>query len=82
MSARRFDRTREDVGNIILLEHLNLTVPDPTLAHLFYVSALGFTRDPYMDFGTLGIATSGSTQARPSFICPRRRLRFFAARSR
>jgi predicted enzyme related to lactoylglutathione lyase len=50
-----FDRTVEDTGNVILLEHLNLTVPDPELAHLFYVSGLGLTRDPYMDFGTLGI---------------------------
>jgi catechol 2,3-dioxygenase-like lactoylglutathione lyase family enzyme len=66
MSDRRFDRAREDVGNIILLEHLNLTVPDPQTAHLFYVSALGFTRDPYMDFGTLGISNfwvnAGETQ--------------------
>jgi hypothetical protein len=46
-----FDRTSQDVGNILLLEHLNLTVPDLSLAALFYVSGLGFTRDPYMDFG-------------------------------
>ena len=66
MKERRFDRAAEDMGNVILLEHLNLTVPDPALAHLFYVSALGFTRDPYMDFGTLGISNfwvnAGETQ--------------------
>jgi hypothetical protein len=47
-----FDRTTQDVGNVLLLEHLNLTVPDQALAALFYVSGLGLTRDPYIDFGT------------------------------
>ncbi|MEM7220413.1 MAG: hypothetical protein AAF515_18785 [Pseudomonadota bacterium] len=51
VNDRDFDRRTRDVGNIIALEHVNLTVPDQQLAHLFYVTALGFTRDPYMDFG-------------------------------
>ena len=49
--ARKFDRGAEDVGNILALEHLNLTVPDQAIAAMFYVSGLGFTRDPYVDFG-------------------------------
>ncbi len=49
--ARKYDRGVEDVGNILALEHLNLTVPDQATAALFYVSGLGFTRDPYVDFG-------------------------------
>jgi catechol-2,3-dioxygenase len=47
-----FDRAAEDVGNVLSLEHVNLTVPDQGVAALFYVSGLGFTRDPYIDFGT------------------------------
>lgn len=47
-----FDRAAEDVGNVLSLEHVNLTVPDQGLAALFYVTGLGFTRDPYIDFGT------------------------------
>lgn len=47
-----YDRSTEDVGNIVMLEHVNLTVPDQALAALFYVTGLGFTRDPYIDFGT------------------------------
>jgi hypothetical protein len=43
-----FDRTAEDVSNIVKLEHVNVTVPDQRLATLFYVAALGFTRDPYL----------------------------------
>jgi catechol-2,3-dioxygenase len=46
-----FDRATQDVGNIIALEHVNTRVADPSLAHLFYVSGMGFTRDPYIDFG-------------------------------
>jgi catechol-2,3-dioxygenase len=49
---KSFDRAAEDVGNVLNLEHVNLTVPDQGLAALFYVTGLGFTRDPYIDFGT------------------------------
>ena len=49
---RSFDRTSQDVGNILALEHVNVTVPDQEVAALFYVTGLGFTRDPYIDFGT------------------------------
>lgn len=48
----QFDRERDDVGNVIALEHVNLTVPDLEIAALFYVTGLGGTRDPYIDFGT------------------------------
>ena len=40
-----------DVGNVVSLEHVNVTVPDQTVATLFYVTGLGFTRDPYMMTG-------------------------------
>ena len=53
--AREFNRAEENVGNILNMEHVNLTVPDQQLAALFYVSGLGFTRDPYIDFGTFNM---------------------------
>ena len=46
-----FDRTAQDVGNVVHLEHVNLCVPDQLLATQFYVSALGLTRDPYLMTG-------------------------------
>ncbi|HEY0336568.1 MAG TPA: hypothetical protein VGC70_04445, partial [Burkholderiales bacterium] len=46
-----FDRTREDLGNSVGLEHLNLTIPDQQIAILFYITGLGFTRDPYLVTG-------------------------------
>lgn len=45
------DYANEDVGNVILLEHVNLQVPNQLLATLFYVVGLGLTRDPYFNFG-------------------------------
>ena len=50
MSAA-FDRSTRDVGNIVALEHVNTKVADQSQAHLFYVTGMGFTRDPYIDFG-------------------------------
>jgi hypothetical protein len=41
----------EDVGNIISLEHINVQIPDQSVATLFYVMGLGFTRDPYLNVG-------------------------------
>ena len=45
---QQFDRAKEDLGNSIHLEHVNVTVPDQRLATLFYVAGLGLTRDPYL----------------------------------
>lgn len=53
--ARQFDRRRENVGNILSMEHVNVTVPDQALATFFYVNGLGFTRDPYIDFGPFNV---------------------------
>ena len=54
-SKTNFDRSKEDVGNVQLLEHVNVTVPDQGLAAMFYVTGLGITRDPYIDFGTFNM---------------------------
>ena len=49
--AAAYDRTVEDLGNVVALEHVNVTVPDQRLATLFYVTALGLTRDPFLMTG-------------------------------
>ena len=46
--AKKFDRAAEDLGNIVALEHVNVTIPDQRLSTLFYVTGLGLTRDPYL----------------------------------
>ena len=44
----QLDRAAESVGNIALLEHVNVTQNDQRLAMVFWLQGLGFTRDPYM----------------------------------
>lgn len=49
--AITYDRARQDLGNIVLLEHVNVCIPDQRLATIFYLSGLGLTRDPYLMAG-------------------------------
>ncbi|MFO1029159.1 MAG: hypothetical protein U1E70_28635 [Acetobacteraceae bacterium] len=46
-----FDRTQEDLGNIVELGHVNVRVPDQSKAVAFYIMGLGLTRDPYLMAG-------------------------------
>jgi hypothetical protein len=48
---KTYDRSTQDVGNILGMEHVNVTIPDQDKAMMFYVTGLGFTRDPYMMVG-------------------------------
>ncbi|MGE0624575.1 MAG: hypothetical protein AB7I04_20590 [Pseudomonadales bacterium] len=75
--VQRFDRSAEDVGNIVMLEHVNLTVPDQGLAALFYVTGLGFTRDPYIDFGTFNMWVNLGEQ---QFHLPKSQAQVFRGR--
>ena len=43
--------SNEDIGNIVLLEHVNVQVPDQAVAMMFYIIGMGFTRDPYLNIG-------------------------------
>jgi hypothetical protein len=48
---KMYDRTTQDVGNLLGMEHVNVTIPNQEMAMMFYISGLGFTRDPYMMVG-------------------------------
>ena len=50
-AAPQFDRTVEDLGNIVELGHVNVTVPDQATATAYYIMGLGLTRDPYLMAG-------------------------------
>lgn len=47
-----YNRTEEDLGNIVALEHINVQIPDQVVSTVFYVTGLGLTRDPYLMTGT------------------------------
>jgi len=49
--APQFDRATEDLGNIVELGHVNVTVPDQSKAVAYYLMGLGLTRDPYLMAG-------------------------------
>jgi len=52
MAEDKYDRTIQDVGNIVALEHVNVTIPDQVTATNFWITGMGFTRDPYLMVGT------------------------------
>lgn len=62
-----YDRTVEDIGNAVILEHVNTRVPDQRLATLFYVMGLGLTRDPYL---VTGVANMWINVGRSQFHLP------------
>ena len=72
--SKHFNRAEEDFGNVLNMEHINLTVPDQQLAALFYVTGLGFTRDPYIDFGTFNMWINVGEQ---QFHLPKREAQLF-----
>ncbi len=47
----QYDRAAQDVGNVVALEHVNVTIPDQRPATAFYLAGMGFTRDPYLMVG-------------------------------
>jgi len=48
---KKFDRSAEDMGNMVELGHVNVLVPDQQVATIFYMSGLGLTRDAYLMTG-------------------------------
>ena len=51
METNGYDRKADDLGNVVALEHVNITISDQAKAVVFYVLGLGLTRDPYMNVG-------------------------------
>ena len=48
MAQTAYDRSAEDLGNIVNIGHVNVRIPDQRLSTLFHVTGLGLTRDPYL----------------------------------
>jgi hypothetical protein len=67
MTSPAYDRSTQDVGNMISLDHLNLTIPDQQMATLFYIVGLGLTRDPYL---TVGLENMWVNLGRQQFHLP------------
>lgn len=51
MAEQQYDRTTQDLGNIVEIGHVNVNITDQHLATHFYVTGLGLTRDPFLNTG-------------------------------
>ena len=51
MAEMDFDRSTQDLGNIVNLGHVNVRITDQHLATHYYISGLGLTRDPFLNTG-------------------------------
>jgi hypothetical protein len=50
-AEKQYDRSTEDLGNIVNLGHINVCITDQHLATHYYVTGLGLTRDPFLNTG-------------------------------
>jgi hypothetical protein len=51
MAEKQYDRSAQDLGNIVNLGHVNVCITDQHLATHYYVTGLGLTRDPFLNTG-------------------------------
>ena len=64
MADKQFDRSTQDLGNIVNLGHVNVCISDQRLATCYYITGLGLTRDPFLNTGAgnmwvnVGVANS------------------------
>jgi hypothetical protein len=49
MTGQQYDRSSQDLGNIVNLGHVNVCITDQHLATYYYISGLGLTRDPFLN---------------------------------
>src|SRR5256885_6087529 len=51
MTDKQYDRSSQDLGNIVNLGHVNVCISHQHLATHYYISGLGLTRDPFLNTG-------------------------------
>ena len=49
----QYDRAAQDVGNIVGIGHVNVCIDDQHKATHFYITGLGYTRDPFLNTGAV-----------------------------
>ena len=45
MAEKQYDRSTQDLGNIVNLGHVNVCISDQHLATYYYITGLGLTRE-------------------------------------
>src|SRR6188768_2149152 len=51
MEQKKYDRAAQDIGNIVGIGHVNVCITDQHAATNYYVTGLGYTRDPFLNTG-------------------------------
>ena len=51
MPQQQYDRAAQDIGNVVGIGHVNVCIDDQHKATNFYITGLGYTRDPFLNTG-------------------------------
>jgi hypothetical protein len=51
MPQQQYDRAAQDIGNAVGIGHVNVCIDDQHKATQFYITGLGYTRDPFLNTG-------------------------------
>src|ERR1700683_3847735 len=51
MPQQQYDRAAQDIGNSVGIGHVNVCIDDQHKATQFYITGLGYTRDPFLNTG-------------------------------
>ena len=51
MQEKHYDRAAQDIGNSVGIGHVNVCIDDQHKATHFYITGLGYTRDPFLNTG-------------------------------
>ena len=49
MTDKKYDRAAQDIGNIVGIGHVNVCITDQHWGTDYYVTGLGYTRDPFLN---------------------------------
>ena len=52
MPQQQYDRAAQDIGNVVGIGHVNVCITDQHHGTDFYVTGLGYTRDPFLNTGS------------------------------
>jgi hypothetical protein len=52
METKKYDRAAQDIGNIVGIGHVNVCITDQHHGTNYYVTGLGYTRDPFLNTGS------------------------------
>src|SRR5438132_12604807 len=62
MAEKQYDRSTQDLGNIVNLGHVTVCISDQHLATYYYITGLGLTRDPFLNTCAVNMWANGGVR--------------------